>query len=68
MGSLRTLLGGLAALAFALGLQVTAAAAQEQHIHVNGEHLTQDKIDYLQQAVGYVIPDSYYWIDFENGN
>ncbi len=51
----------------ALAFQVTAAAAQEQHIHVNGEHLAQEQIDYLQQGVGYVIPDGYYWIDFESG-
>lgn len=63
MWKMRALLGVL----LALGLQVTAASAQEQHIHVNGEHLTAEQINYLQQSVGYAIPDGYYWIDFETG-
>jgi hypothetical protein len=41
---MRALMGILTA----IGLQVTAASAHEQHIHVNGEHLTAEQIDYLQ--------------------
>ena len=46
----------------------TVVYAQDRHIHINGEHLDDQNIAILDQTLGSITPDGFYWIDFNSGN
>lgn len=58
------------AIAFAMvfmALMSLPIHAQERHIHVNGEHLEATDIQLLDQLNGGIVPNGFYWINFETG-
>ncbi len=45
----------------------TAAAENERHIHINGEHLNETNIQLLDRIVGSNVGDGYYWLNMQTG-
>ncbi|MEJ2621040.1 MAG: hypothetical protein P8163_12460, partial [Candidatus Thiodiazotropha sp.] len=41
--------------------------AEDRHIHVNGECLESTEMVLLDQLIGGLAPNGYYWIDFDTG-
>jgi hypothetical protein len=42
-------------------------AANDRHIHINGEHLETANILLLDQVVGNKVGDGYYWLNMQTG-
>lgn len=42
-------------------------AEQQRHIHVNGEHLSDELIGQLDSLVGNTVGDGYYWLNLQTG-
>lgn len=43
------------------------SVAQDRHIHVNGAHLTLAQIMQLDYAAGSLVPNGYYWLNYQTG-
>jgi len=48
-------------------LGLSTANAAERHIHLNGEHLSEELILGLDYLANLHVEDNFYWIDFETG-
>lgn len=48
-------------------LSFHVSADGQRHIHVNGEHLSDENISLLDQIVGNAVGDGYYWINMQSG-
>jgi len=51
----------------ALSISLPTLAANERHIHLNGEHLDAQNIQVLDQIAGNMVGDGYYWLNFQTG-
>ena len=45
----------------------SSAAQEERHIHINGEHLSAEDIVLMDQTLGSITPNGFYWINFNTG-
>lgn len=52
---------------FALFFSLPLLAENERHIHLNGEHLSNENIQLLDQIVGNLVGDGYYWLNMQTG-
>ena len=56
-----------------VGLLISSAAHPQlgyqdfRHIHINGTHLDEAQIVALDQAMGYGVPNGFYWLNQETG-
>ncbi len=52
---------------FLLSISINVNAQQFRHIHVNENHLSSEEILALDQLAVGVVPNGFYWINFDNG-
>ncbi len=60
---LRHFFTGILLTIFSANLQ----AQEARHIHVNGDHLSDQDILLMDQLFGYTVPNNYYWLNTETG-
>ncbi len=52
---------------FTLSAQAQLGYQDFRHIHINGIHLTDTQILYIDKTLGYEVPNGFYWVNDNTG-